>query len=1284
MDAYQSYIHKSKYARFLEKENRREEWHETVDRYINFVSEHLSEKYHYNDAQTIEHLRNGILNMEVMPSMRAMMAAGKAAKRDNVTMYNCSALPVDDMRSFDEAMYILMCGTGVGFSVERQYVNQLPEVPDDLVSTDEVIKVGDSKEGWARAYRDLIFKLYSGKIPTWDMSAVRPAGSPLKTFGGRASGPEPLIKLFKYTVSVFRNAAGRRLTSIECHDLMCMIADIVVVGGVRRSAMISLSNLSDDRMRTAKMGEWWTLNPQRMLSNNSAVYTEKPDIGLFMREWLSLYDSKSGERGIFNREASKLVAARNGRRDASYEFLTNPCCFAGDTWIQTSNGPRMIKDLLGVPSALVINGKQHQSHTGSWISGRKNLFRLTTDEGFTLDCTDDHRIMTASGWKMLKDLERGEMIVLNQHDNLSWDGKGNFAHGYILGAFVGDGNWIKGYSENATYLGQVKVWPKDVGSEGIAQMLVECMGVANIKRRSDAKLFCDHADYKVMGIGALPHQYGLTVEDKHDIRTIETCSTNFYIGFLKALFDADGHVEGNADKGYTVRLGQSHLGLMQSVQRMLLRLGIHSKIRDLHDARITMLPDGKGGSKEYECKKSYRLLISGRSMHRYANLIGFAHDDKHAKLKTATAHTFYKQKFVAKVENITFLREDDVYDIEVDSDEHAVDANGFVAHNSEIILRPYEFCNLTEVIVRSDDTPETLAHKVRLATILGTIQSTFTHFPYLRRAWKKNTEEERLLGVSMTGIYDNKLLNNWRDKKLPELLQNLRNTAIDTNKMFAERLGIPQSTAITCVKPSGTVSQLTDTASGIHPRHERYYFRRVRQDNKDPLTQYMINLGVQHEPDVMKPDHTTVFTFPKKAPKTAVMRSEITALDHLELWLQFQRHWCVSGETMILTKNGYQQIGCLVGKKVNIWNGHDWSNVIPYETGSQQLYRVEFSDGSVVRMTSTHKLVMKDGSRKQLDGCAIGDVVSNDYRFPEIEGVDNDLPDAYSQGFYSGDGYANGNWTLVYKPKYGCISRLKGKVNENETSGRGRYWKHSEAGVLPKNFVPVNASTKYKIDWLAGIIDSDGSRIGPGLQIAAVNRQFLLDIKLLLNTIGIKARVGVERPPTGYGVNIYSNLYLTGNQVSVLKEKGMICNRVELVGSPIKQERILSITDIREDVYEMTYCFTEDKNHTGIFNGVYMGQCEHKPSVTINVKEHEWMAVGAWVYEHFDEVSGISFLPYDGGTYQQAPYEEVTKEQYEDLLAKTPKEMNWNAMVEHSDLTESAQTLACTAGGCEL
>ena len=627
---YESFIAKSRYARYLDNSHRREHWSETVSRYFDFMSKHLSDKCGYTlSADLRAELQGAVTNMDVMPSMRSIMTAGKALERENVAGYNCSYLPIDDVKSFDEAMFILLCGTGVGFSVERQYVIKLPDVPEHIYDSQSTIVVHDSKEGWAKALRQVIAMLYSGEAPKWDTSKVRPAGARLKTFGGRASGPGPLIDLFTFVVKVFKGAQGRKLTSLECHDILCKIGEVVVVGGVRRSAMISLSNLSDDRMRNAKSGAWWEANGQRALANNSACYTERPDVGIFMKEWLSLYESKSGERGIFNRQAAKNVVERNGRRSSNYEFGTNPC--------------------------------------------------------------------------------------------------------------------------------------------------------------------------------------------------------------------------------------------------------------------------------------------------------------------------------------------------------------------SEIILRPYQFCNLSEIVVRASDTPDDLRRKARIATILGTFQSTMTHFPYLRKIWKDNTEAERLLGVSMTGIMDNKLLNNPDDTELPALLESIKQVTIDVNKEFAETLGIPQSVAITAVKPSGTVSQLTDTASGIHARHAAYYYRRVRSDVKDPLTSFLISKGVPYEPCVMNPSSTVVFTFPKKAPEGAVLRKDMSAIQSLKVWLVYQRHYC-----------------------------------------------------------------------------------------------------------------------------------------------------------------------------------------------------------------------------------------------------------------------------------------------------------EHKPSVTISVRESEWPEVGAFVWKHFDEMSGVSFLPEDGGSYKQAPYEDCTKEQYEALLKLIPSDIEWDSLIENNDNVEGAQMLACTAGGCEI
>ena len=557
---YQSFIHKSRYARWLDKEGRRETWGETVSRYMENIVYPVAGTDTY-----IKEIEEAILSLEVMPSMRSLMTAGPAAMRDNISMYNCSYIAVDNIVAFDEAMHVLMCGTGVGFSVERQYVQKLPEVPE-LFNSETNIVVKDSKEGWSKALRQVIALLYSGEIPTWDVSRVRPAGARLKTFGGRASGPAPLIDLFNFTINTFKGAQGRKLSSIECHDIMCKIGEVVVVGGVRRSAMISLSNLSDDRMRTAKSGAWWDNNPHRALANNSVAYSEKPDSLSFMREWMALVESGSGERGIFNREAAKKQAAKNGRRDADHDFGTNPC--------------------------------------------------------------------------------------------------------------------------------------------------------------------------------------------------------------------------------------------------------------------------------------------------------------------------------------------------------------------SEIILRSGQVCNLTEVVVRATDTIDSLEKKVRIATILGTVQSTYTKFPYLRKMWQRNTEEERLLGVSLTGIMDNPLLTT-KNAGLEKTLEHLKSIAVATNAEWAERLGIPVSTAITCVKPSGTVSQLVNSASGIHSRHSPYYIRTVRGDNKDPLTQFMKDQKIPNAPDVMKPDQTTVFSFPQKAPAGAVCTKDTTAIEQLEMWLMYQRHWCEHkpSVTINVRSDEWFEVGAFVYKYFDEMSG---------------------------------------------------------------------------------------------------------------------------------------------------------------------------------------------------------------------------------------------------------------------------------------------------------------------------------------------------------------------------
>ena len=566
---YENFIALSRYAKWVEAEGRRETWGETVDRYFSFMTNHLKTNHNYiPNEKLVAELKEFVFERNVMPSMRSVMTSGAALERDNVAGYNCAFLPVDSPRSFDETMYVLMCGTGVGFSVEYKYINKLPPVPEKLEKSDTVIVVEDSKQGWAKAYRELLALLWTGHIPAIDVSKVRPAGARLKTMGGRSSGPQPLVNLFDFTIAKFKNATGRNLKPIECHDIMCKIGEVVVVGGVRRSAMISLSNINDIEMAQAKSGNWWEPSPQRALSNNSVAYSRKPEMEQFIAVWKSLYDSKSGERGIYNVAAAQAQAAKFGRRDPDIHYGTNPC--------------------------------------------------------------------------------------------------------------------------------------------------------------------------------------------------------------------------------------------------------------------------------------------------------------------------------------------------------------------SEIILRPYQFCNLSEVVLRENDTKKDIQRKVELATILGTWQSTLTDFKYLRKIWKDNTEEERLLGVSLTGQFGHKFMSGKEDLiSLEAFLMTLREKARETNREESEKIGIPESAAITCVKPSGTVSQLVGVSSGMHPWHSPYYIRTVRGSKGDPISTFLKEVGIPVEDDVMKPNDTYVFSFPVKAPEGAIVRNDLTAIEHLNIWLIYQRAWCEHKPsiTVSVKEDEWMEVGAWVYKNFDEVSG---------------------------------------------------------------------------------------------------------------------------------------------------------------------------------------------------------------------------------------------------------------------------------------------------------------------------------------------------------------------------
>ena len=861
MGSYESYIHKSRYARYLPEEKRRETWAETVQRYVNYFKD--QGKINSKEAKR---LYDDIYNLEVMPSMRALMTAGKALDRDNVAGFNCSYLPIDHPRSFDEMMYVLMCGTGVGFSVERQYVSKLPEVSEEMFSTETVINVVDSKIGWAKAFRELVSLLYAGQVPSWDVSNIRPAGAPLKTFGGRASGPEPLVELFKFTVETFKNAKGRKLSSIECHDLCCKIAQVVVVGGVRRSALISLSNLTDDRIRRAKHGQWWVDNPHRGLANNSACYTEKPDFEAFLSEWHSLYESRSGERGMFSRVASQKQAARNGRRDSEQEFGTNPCCFTGNMRLLTEKGYKKFEDLEGdIVNIVNVNGNITKGSV--WCSGEKPTVEVRFHgEKDSITCTDDHIFMLTDGSEcMAKDLKDKRLMP---HYTIKESFDRRDGDSFLAGFIQGDGNTTRLKSEEHKGL-EVYFGEKD---EDIASMYLQDTGVwysREAKRiAQEFSLSKETLPYRTLPswtkefIGGFNVGYFLTINDLDE--------------FLSGLYSANGSVI----KGHRIAFKSTCLELIEQIKNILYSTYNISSYITTNKSKKVEFSNG-----EYVCKESYDLNISKfDDIIKFATHISFGQQYKRDALE---ALILSKAPMVSAVKDFGIMK---IYDF-TEPETHWGIVEGVVVHNSEIILRPNQFCNLSEVVVRPNDTVDDLISKVRTATILGTLQATLTSFRYLRKKWRDNTEEEALLGVSLTGILDHAVMGDANNPDLPNVLNKLRDEAIATNKIWADKLGINASTAITCVKPSGTVSQLVDSASGIHGRFAPYYIRRVRADIRDPLCKVLEDSGVPSEIDITNPS-TKVFSFYKKSPESSTIASEQTGVEQLKLWDIYQAHWC--------------------------------------------------------------------------------------------------------------------------------------------------------------------------------------------------------------------------------------------------------------------------------------------------------------------------------------------------------------------------------------------------------
>ena len=950
----QEYIAKSKYARYLEKEQRRETWEETVNRYFDFADEHMAAKFPqafsaWGEAAKV--IWESVYGLKVMPSMRLLMTAGDAVRRNHISAFNCHYSAIDKVRRFSDLLLILMHGTGSGFTADFRNTHKLPTISDVMDDGDVTIEVADSKEGWAKAFKLLLDCLYQGTIPKIDYSKIRAKGKRLKTFGGRASGPEPLKKLFDYCIKVFRNAAGRKLSALEVHDICCMVADIVVVGGVRRSALISLSDLSDRMLANAKsnfnvdqyalIGEdtetvtytitmkrnqpvqptyriklnkekesfiitqletkkiipWYIVEPQRALANNSVSYDDRPNVSTFLKEWAALIDSYSGERGFFNKKAARNQAEKWGRRTYDGDYGCNPCCVPGDTLVLTNLGYLPIAALVGNPVD-VWNGKEFSTVTPFSV-GEQPTVLVEFSDGTELQCTPNHKFVLAGGSRNQSEGERVEASALKAGDTLAkykmpviLKGTiyGSDQEAYSQGFYSGDGNTNLNHS-----------WlyaPKYICESRL-------QGTFGEEHASVARKMWKHGPMK--GKSFVP------------LRGNAAYILNWFAGLL----DSDGCVTADV-AGNGFQIASTDKDFLQKIRLMLTRLGVQAKVVAGSVARSQVF---KPGQPAYDCKAVWRLLVNCQDAFTLGSL-GLVTQ----RLQWSPVSPQRDARRFVKVVAVTpaTVCENFCFD---EPKNHTGTFNGIVTGQSEILLRSNQFCNLTEAIVRADDTLESLKEKVASATIMGVYQATLTDFKGIDPEIKKNCEEERLLGVSLTGVMDHSVLNQVSQQTI-EWLEALRDHARAIATEWAHKLGINVPTAITCVKPSGTVAQLCNTGTGgMHPRFGKYYKRRYRQDNKDPITDFLNIQGVHSEPCLIKPDDQTIFTFVVKSPDGAVMRDDRSAIEQLEHWLMFQRHWCEHKPsiTVYVKDEEWMEVGNWVFNNFDEISGVSF---LPYDNGS--------------------------------------------------------------------------------------------------------------------------------------------------------------------------------------------------------------------------------------------------------------------------------------------------------------------------------------------------------------
>lgn len=907
----------TKYARFVPEIKRRETWEELVTRNMLMhirkfpaLQDEIRKNYQY------------VFDKKVFPSMRALQFGGAPIELNPARNFNCAYLPIDSWEAFHEIMFLSLSGCGVGFSVQKHHVAKLPALKMPLKKKKRFL-IMDSIEGWSDAVKVLIRAYFLGEAnPDFDYSDIRKKGTPLKTSGGKAPGPQPLKDCIHNLRKVLdTKESGDSLLPLEVHDMICFLTEAVLSGGIRRSALISLFSADDESMLSCKFGNWWEENPQRARANNSVVLLRhRISKEKFDELWDKIKASNAGEPGIYFSNNAELG--------------TNPCCVSIDSWIMTEDGPQQVKDLIGKKFNAIVEGKSYTSVSdGFWKTGIKKLFKVTTQKGLELKVTADHKLLTDSDlWKPLEALKVGDKLKIANHKNLSWEGKGgNFEEGWLLGSLVGDGFITETYA-CLNYWGD--------SSDFIGNVAFERMK-NNMKIRSDAKVsdtsFPGKKRVASVSLAKLANSYNIFKDKKCITDQIEQASSEFYKGFIRGFFDADGSIQGTLEKGYSVRLSQINLDNLKKVQRMLLRLGINSTVYETRrEAGYRDMPDGKGGMKSYFCQASHELVISKNNIKTFADVINFEEPAKKERLKKSLeSYTkgIYTDSFSDAIKSIEYIGEEEVYDVTIDT-VHEFDANGLRAHNCEVSLKPMQFCNLTSINVMDVESQEDLNNRSKAAGFIGTLQASYTNFHYLRDAWKETTEKDALLGVSQTGIASKKFLSL--------NIAQASKVALKENERVSKLIGINKASRVTVTKPEGTLSCVAGTSSGVHAWHSPYYLRRLRFGKNEAIYKYLKEKIPQLvEDDYFKPEEQAVITFPIKAPEGSIFRDE-SPIDFLDRVKKIHTEWIIPGHrkgdntnnvsaTVSIKEDEWKQVGEWMWQNKESYNG---LSVIPADNGS--------------------------------------------------------------------------------------------------------------------------------------------------------------------------------------------------------------------------------------------------------------------------------------------------------------------------------------------------------------